>query len=451
MPIVVCPSRAPSASGSATSSEVGGWRPVHHVSSAGVRPPPADVRRARIVMASAPTRVNSLRADQAPIAEHSQAQAAAGREEILMTPATIAVFPGDGIGPEVTREAQAVLDACCRRFGLAVEFEEAPIGGCAIDTTGEPLPKASLALAEQSDAVLLGAVGGPKWDDPQSSVRPEQALLGLRRGLGLFANLRPIVAHPALIDAAPLKRSVLDGVDILFVRELTGGVYFGQPSERRAGPEGREAIDTTVYSEREVERVVTLAFQLAQSRRKRVAQVDKANILATSRLWREVTHEVARAWPEVACEDVLVDAMAMHLLRRPRDFDVVVTENMFGDILTDEASVLTGSLGMLPSASVGEARNRAGGRRGLYEPIHGSAPDIAGKDVANPLGAILSAAMLLEHSLNLPAPARAIEAAVWAVIDSGVRTADVTQDGCRIVGCRAMGEAVRANLREGAT
>jgi 3-isopropylmalate dehydrogenase len=363
-----------------------------------------------------------------------------------MQPATIAVFPGDGIGPEVTSQARTVLTLCAERFALRLDFQEAVIGGAAIDRHGSALPDASLALARASDAVLLGAVGGPKWDNPQSAVRPEQALLGLRRNLELFANLRPIVAHPALLGAAPLKRELLEGVDILFVRELTGGVYFGQPSERRAGPAGREAIDTTLYSEGEVARVTRLAFQLAQRRRKRVTQVDKANILATSRLWREVTHEIAAEFPDVTCEDVLVDAMSMHLLRRPRDFDVVVTENMFGDILTDEASVLTGSLGMLPSASLGQAVNRHGGRVGLYEPIHGSAPDIAGRDLANPLGAILSSALLLEYSLGQPAAARAIEAAVGRVLDSGLRTADVRQEGCSTVGCAAMGEAVRREL-----
>src|SRR5262245_2707663 len=365
-----------------------------------------------------------------------------------MQPATIAVFPGDGIGPEVTSQARAVLTLCAERFALRLNFQEAVIGGAAIDQHGTALPDASLALARASDAVLLGAVGGPKWDNPQSAVRPEQSLLGLRRNLELFANLRPIVAHPALIGVAPLKRDLLEGVDILFVRELTGGVYFGQPSERRAGPGGRAAIDTTLYSEGEVARVTRLAFQLAQQRRKRVTQVDKANILATSRLWREVTHEIAAEFPDVTCEDVLVDAMSMHLLRRPRDFDVVVTENMFGDILTDEASVLTGSLGMLPSASLGQAVNRHGGRVGLYEPIHGSAPDIAGRDLANPLGAILSSALLLEYSLGQPAAARAIEAAVGRVLDSGLRTADVRQEGCSTVGCAAMGEAVRRELEK---
>ena len=368
-----------------------------------------------------------------------------------MQRATIAVFPGDGIGPEVTTQARAVLALCAERFVLPLEFSEGVIGGGAIDREGTALPPASLRLAQASDAVLLGAVGGPKWDNPQSSVRPEQALLGLRSELGLFANLRPIVAHPKLIAAAPLKPELLAGVDILFVRELTGGVYFGQPSERRRGAAGREAVDTIPYSEAEVARVTRLAFQLAQRRRKRVTQVDKANILATSRLWREVTHEVAAEFPDVTCEDVLVDAMAMHLLRRPRDFDVVVTENMFGDILTDEASVLTGSLGMLPSASLGAAVNRHGGRVGLYEPIHGSAPDIAGRDLANPLGAILSAAQLLEHSLGQVAPARAIEAAVGRVLDAGLRTADVRQESCCVVGCAAMGDAVRRELAQSAT
>ena len=354
---------------------------------------------------------------------------------------SIAVLPGDGIGPEVTAQARAVLELCAGRFGLQLEFNEAVIGGSAIDREGVALPAASLELAKRSDAVLLGAVGGPKWDSPQSTVRPEQALLGRRRELGLFANLRPIAVHPALVSAAPLKRELLEGVDILFVRELTGGVYFGQPSERRIGASGREAVDTIVYSEGEVARVARLAFQLARVRRRRVTQVDKANILATSRLWREVTHEIAGEFPDVTCEDVLVDAMSMHLLRRPRDFDVVVTENMFGDILTDEASMLVGSMGMLPSASLGE------GKRGLYEPIHGSAPDIAGKGIANPYATILSVALLLRHSLGLSAEAAAVEAAVAAAIDRNVLPADVAPAGVTPATTAQAGAAVLEGLR----
>ncbi len=363
-----------------------------------------------------------------------------------MAEATIAVFPGDGIGPEVTAQARAVLERCAVRFAFPLRFCEALLGGAAIDETGEPLPADSLSVARQADAVLLGAVGGPQWDDPQSVVRPEQALLGLRRELELFANLRPIQIHPKVVDAAPLKREVLEGVDILFVRELTGGVYFGRPSERREGVAGREAVDTIVYDESEVRRVVELAFSIARERGKRLTQVDKANILATSRLWREVTHEVAASYPDVAVEDVLVDAMAMHLLRRPGDFDVVVTENMFGDILTDEASVLTGSLGMLPSASLGATRNSLGHRAGLYEPIHGSAPDIAGRDLANPLGSISSAAMLLRHSLGQEEAAAAVENAVSDVLDDGLRTADLLQPDTRQVGCTEMGAAVLHRL-----
>ncbi len=363
-----------------------------------------------------------------------------------MPEATIAIFPGDGIGPEVTAQARAVLERCAQRFAIPMRFIEASVGGAAIDATGTPLPADSLSLARDADAVLLGAVGGPKWDDPRSEVRPEQALLGLRRELQLFANLRPIQVSPSVVDAAPLRPELLQGVDILFVRELTGGVYFGRPSERRQGKAGREAVDTVVYDESEILRVVDLAFSIATQRRKRVTQVDKANILATSRLWREVTREVAKGYPDVELEDVLVDAMAMHLLRRPRDFDVVVTENMFGDILTDEASVLSGSLGMLPSASLGAGRNRLGHRAGLYEPIHGSAPDIAGRDLANPLGSISSAAMLLRHSLGNEEAAAAVEAAVSNVLEDGMRTADLRQPDTRQVGCAEMGDAVLARL-----
>lgn len=358
----------------------------------------------------------------------------------------VTILPGDGIGPEVTAQAGELLVACGRRFGWQVECREAIVGGAAIDQQGDPLPEATFRLAKESDAVLLGAVGGPKWDDPQRTVRPEQALLGLRKGLGLFANLRPVRTDPALIQTVPIKASVVEGTDVMVVRELTGGIYFGQPSERRVTAAGRAAIDTLTYDEAEIVRVVRLAFGLARQRRKRLASVDKANILASSRLWREVAHEVAREFSDVAYEDVLVDAMAMHLLRRPRDFDVVVTENMFGDILTDEASVLGGSMGMLPSASLGETQNRLGHRFGLYEPIHGSAPDIAGKDLANPLAAILSVAMLFRHSLGDEGAARAIETAVGAVLASGLRTADIREPDGRGIGCQAMGEAVRREV-----
>ncbi len=369
--------------------------------------------------------------------------------------AKIAVFPGDGIGPEVTAEAVSCLRVLDGRFGLGLEFEEAMIGGRAIDELGTALPEAALRLGEQADAALLGAVGGPKWDDPKASVRPEQALLGLRKHLELFANLRPVKTVDALIAASTLKPEVVRGVDILVIRELTGGIYFGKPSERRIGAAGREAVDTMLYTEPEVRRVVEVAFSLARQRRRKVTSVDKANVLSSSRLWREVAGEVAAANPDVAYEDLLVDAMAMHLIRRPRDFDVIVTENLFGDILTDEAAMLPGSMGLLPSASLGTRRSRRRGPDGeeremifgLYEPIHGSAPDIAGKGIANPLATILSAAMLLRFSLGAPQAALALEAAVDAVLARGLRTADLAAPGEKRVSTREMGEAVRAALR----
>lgn len=361
----------------------------------------------------------------------------------------IAVLPGDGIGPEVTAEAVSCLRALAPRAGLALEFEEALIGGRAIDDVGVPLPESTLALAQRADAVLLGAVGGPKWDDPKSTVRPEQALLGIRQALGLFANLRPVKAVDALLGTSTLKPEVVRGVDILVIRELTGGIYFGKPSERREGASGREAVDTLFYTEPEVRRVVEVAFDLARGRRKKVSSVDKANVLSSSRLWREVAHEVAAQNRDVAYEDVLVDAMAMHLIRRPRDFDVIVTENLFGDILTDEAAMLPGSMGLLPSASLGERRRGAGPGTaifGLYEPIHGSAPDIAGKGLANPLAAILSAAMMLRFSLGREDAAAALEAAVDGVLGSGLRTADLAAPGERVASTTEMGAAVRAEI-----
>jgi 3-isopropylmalate dehydrogenase len=365
----------------------------------------------------------------------------------------LAILPGDGIGPEVTTEAVACLRAVAKRFDLSLEMEEAIIGGRAIDDTGKPLPDATLRLAEGADAVLLGAVGGPKWDDPKATVRPEQALLRLRQALELFANLRPVKAVEALLDTSTLKPDVVRGVDILVIRELTGGIYFGKPSERRDGPSGREAVDTLIYNEEEVRRVVQVAFDLARGRKKKVTSVDKANVLSSSRLWREVAHEVADKNKDCAYEDVLVDAMAMHLIRRPRDFDVIVTENMFGDILTDEAAMLPGSMGLLPSASLGARRKDIAGTSaifGLYEPIHGSAPDIAGKGLANPLAAILSAALLLRFSLAQEEAAAALESAVDRVLAQGLRTADLAQKGEQSISTQEMGAAVRAALEAGA-
>jgi 3-isopropylmalate dehydrogenase len=359
--------------------------------------------------------------------------------------AKVLVLPGDGIGPEVTSQAVAVLRAVTGR-GIDVELAEASVGGASIDAHGAAIRPEVLEQAKSADALLLGAVGGPKWDDPRASVRPEQALFALRKGLGLFANLRPVHVFAELVDASTLKRKVVEGVDLMVVRELTGGIYFGQPSARRTGSNGREAVDTMPYHEGEVRRVVKAAFDLARLRRKKVASVDKANVLSTSRLWREVAGEVAREYPDVAFEHVLVDAMAMHLIRRPRDFDVIVTENLFGDILTDEAAMLSGSMGLLPSASLGDGRNRFDKPRGLYEPIHGSAPDIAGQDKANPLATILSVAMMLRHSLGAEAQAARVEGAVRRVLGDGWRTPDIAEARARTIGTVEMGRAVVAAL-----
>jgi len=347
--------------------------------------------------------------------------------------ALIAVLPGDGIGAEVTDEAVRALGAVARRFGHSFDFETALIGGGAMDATCEPLPAATLALCQRADAVLLGAVGGPKWSDPSAAVRPEQGLLQLRKALGLFANLRPVVPHPAVLDASPIKAELLYGVDILVVRELTGGIYFGDKQRSLT-----EATDVCRYTSAEIERVVRLAATLARKRRRKLTSIDKANVLETSRLWRSVVDRLMpEEFPEVAFEHMLVDSAAMHLIRHPRDFDVIVTENMFGDILTDEASVLAGSLGMLPSASLG-----ATARGGLYEPIHGSAPDIAGRGIANPYATILSAAMMLRHSLNVEPEALAVEAAVSAAIVGGARTADLAMSGAPSVTTHTAGDAV---------
>jgi 3-isopropylmalate dehydrogenase len=360
--------------------------------------------------------------------------------------ASILVLPGDGIGQEVTEQAvEALLAVCGGEF--AVALDEGVVGGASIDAHGVAMRPDVLEKAKAADAILLGAVGGPKWDDPRATVRPEQALFALRRVLGLFANLRPVRVLPELIEASTLKRAVVEGVDLVVVRELTGGIYFGQPSERRNGANGREAVDTMPYDEGEVRRLMRAAFELARLRKKKVASVDKANVLSTSRLWREVAGEVAREYPDVAFEHVLVDAMAMHLIRRPRDFDVIATENLFGDILTDEAAMLSGSMGLLPSASLGDEKNRFGKPRGLYEPIHGSAPDIAGKDKANPLATILSVALMLRYSFGREGEAAQIEQAVSRVLAGGWRTPDIAEPGGKTVGTVEMGGLVVEALR----
>jgi 3-isopropylmalate dehydrogenase len=351
--------------------------------------------------------------------------------------ALIGVLPGDGIGTEVVHEALRVLEAIARRGGHRIETRHALIGGAAIDATGEAFPAATRALSLEADAVLLGAVGGPKWSDPGAKVRPEQGLLDLRAAMGVYANVRPVQTHPALEASSPLRPERLKGVDILVIRELTGGIYFGE--KRRTAD---SASDLCTYHRHEIERLLRMGADMARGRRKKVTSVDKANVLETSRLWRSIANELfAREFPDVQLEHLLVDAAAMHLLSRPADFDVIVTENMFGDILTDEASMLVGSLGMLPSASLNESG------RGLYEPIHGSAPDIAGRGIANPCGTILSVAMLLRHSLRLEDEARAVEKAVFGVLESGLRTRDLATGGAKAVSTREMGDAIVRSLK----
>jgi 3-isopropylmalate dehydrogenase len=337
----------------------------------------------------------------------------------------ITLLPGDGIGPEVVTEAVRVLETIASKCGHSFAFTERLMGGCSIDKYGSSLTDETLADCQAADAVLLGAVGGPKWDDPKARDRPERGLLALRKGLGVFANLRPVKVHPALVEWSPLKPEKLQGVDILVVRELTGGLYFGWPKGRDI-KDGRErAVDTLEYYDYEIKRVMDLAFMLAKGRKKKVTSVDKANVLESSRLWRQIATQVGVENPDVELEHMLVDTASMRLITGPAWMDVVVTENMFGDILTDEASVLAGSMGMLPSASLGQAPAGENKGLGLYEPIHGSAPDIAGQGIANPIGTILSAAMLLRHSLGLDGEAASVERAVEASITSGARTVDV--------------------------
>ena len=364
----------------------------------------------------------------------------------------LAVLPGDGIGPDVIGEAVRVLEAVGRRFGHDFELSEGAIGGNAIDSTGTALPDETQELCDQADAVLFGAVGGPKWDDPKAPVRPEDGILGIRRTMGLFANLRPVKVEPALANSSPIKRDRLEGVDMIVVRELTGGLYFAKPKKRWQTSRGQRGVDTLRYTEEEIVRILRVGFELAKARRKRLTSVDKANVLETGRLWREIATRMEQDYPDVEVEHVLVDAAAMQLIMRPAHFDVIVAENTFGDILTDEASVLSGSLGMLPSASLAglpdhdSEKSSRPAANGLYEPIHGSAPDIAGQGIANPIGTILSLAMLLRHSLGLEDEAQAVEQAVLGVLAEGYRTRDIAGDGGDVVGTRQMGSVIAGRV-----
>jgi 3-isopropylmalate dehydrogenase len=356
----------------------------------------------------------------------------------------IAVLPGDGIGPEVMSEGTQVLQQVAKLYRFGVELEQGIVGGASIDAHGKPLIDPVLNLTKQSDAVLLGAMGGPKWDGLDYSIRPERALLGLRQELGLFANLRPVKLFSALASASTLKREVVEGTDLLVVRELTGGIYFGQPKGVTKLPDGTErGVNTEVYTTPEIERIAHVAFQAALKRRKKVTSVDKANVLEVTELWRRVVTKIHKdeGYAGVQLEHMLVDNCAMQLIRNPKQFDVVVTTNMFGDILSDEAAMLTGSIGMLPSASLG-------GKVGMYEPVHGTAPDIMGQDKANPLATILSVAMMLRHSFEQAAAADRIDSAVEAVLDEGYRTADIQEPGCKLVGCKEMGRLVRDKIEK---
>jgi len=354
----------------------------------------------------------------------------------------ILILPGDGIGPEIVAEGVKLLDALNRSGDLAIELEHADVGGAGLDASGSPLPEKTLDLARNADAILFGAVGGPEWDSVERSLRPEQGLLNLRAELGVFANLRPALTYPQLSEASTLKADIVSGLDIMIVRELTGGIYFGEPRGVRTLDDGqRQGFNTLVYAESEIERICRVAFDLAMKRSRRLCSVDKSNVLEVSQLWREVADGVAGDYPEVALSHMYVDNAAMQLVRDPRQFDVLVTSNMFGDILSDLASMLTGSIGMLPSASMdAEAK-------GLYEPVHGSAPDIAGQGVANPLATILSLAMMLRYTLGAPELGQRIESAVASVLDQGLRTRDIESPGTRVVGTREMGDAVVAALK----
>ena len=378
---------------------------------------------------------------------------------------TIAVLPGDGVGPEVVGEAVKVMDAVSARSGSTFDLRYGRVGGNAIDQSGTALPEETTAICRGADAVLFGAVGGPKWDNPDATTRPEDGLLGLRKGLGLFANLRPVKVYPAIINASPVKPHLLEGVDMMIVRELTGGLYFSRPKRRWKTSRGRRGVDTLRYTELEIERIVRVGFELARGRRKLLTSADKFNVLESSRLWREIANEVSRDFPDVELEHIMVDSLSMQLIRYPAHYDVIVSENTFADILSDEAAVLTGSLGMLPSASLaglptagGGPRRTAGGARrargkastvpglALYEPVHGSAPDIAGQGIANPIGTILSMAMMLRHSLGLEEEAVAVERSVEGVLAEGYRTPDIAGDGGEVVGTAQMGDVIAGRV-----
>ena len=358
--------------------------------------------------------------------------------------ATIAILGGDGIGPEVVAESMKVLDAISVKFDHDFNLKNEMIGGCAIDKFGTALPDQTLETCNNSDAIILGAVGGPKWDDPAAKTRPEDGILAVRKSLGLFANLRPVKVYPALINSSPIKPNLLKGVDMMVLRELTGGLYFGKPKKRWNTSRGRRGVDTLKYTEKEIERILRVGFELALNRNKKLTSVDKQNVLESSRLWREIAVELSSEYPEVELEHILVDNAAMQLIRNPASFDVIVSENTFGDILTDEASVLSGSMGMLPSASLAELPGKKSKitKLSLYEPIHGSAPDIAGQGIANPIGSILSTAMMLRLSFGLNQEAEAIEKAVEYALSEGYRTADIASDGGTVVNTTKMGDVI---------
>jgi 3-isopropylmalate dehydrogenase len=359
----------------------------------------------------------------------------------------IVLLPGDGIGPEVIAEGVKILETIGKKYSHTFETESELIGGCAIDATGDALPEITLKKSKKADAVLLAAVGGPKWDNPNAKTRPEAGLLAIRKGMGLYANLRPVKVLPMLINGTNFKPEVIQGVDMIVVRELTGGLYFGRPKRRYTTSKGRRGVDSMVYSEQEIDRIARVGFELARGRRKKLMSVDKANVLETSRLWRQIVQEISKEYPDVEVENQLVDSCAMRLIQNPKSIDVIVTENMFGDILTDEASMLAGSMGMLPSASLAGSPKENVRISGLYEPIHGSAPTIAGQNIANPIATILTVALMFRYSLALSKEALVVENAVLDVLKAGYRTVDIMSEGMKKVGTKEMGDLVAARIK----